>query len=62
MSDVLRTRVTETHTESEFFIQDTFRRRDPQIWRLQVSWKFGKVDSTLFKRKNTKSGNDMMEG
>jgi ferric enterobactin receptor len=62
MSDVLRTRVTETHTESEFFIQDSFRRRDPQIWKLQVSWKFGKVDSTLFKRKNTKSGNDMMEG
>jgi ferric enterobactin receptor len=62
MSDVLRTRVTKTHTESVYFIQDTFRRRDPQIWRLQVSWKFGKVDSTLFKRKNTKSGNEMMEG
>lgn len=62
MSDVLRTRVTKTHSESAYFIQDTYRRRDPQIWRLQVSWKFGKVDSTLFKRKNTKSGNDMMEG
>lgn len=62
MSDVLRSRVTKTHSESIYFIQDTYRRRDPQIWRLQVSWKFGKMDSSLFKRKNTKSGNEMMEG
>lgn len=62
MSDVLRSRVTRTHAESAFFIQDSFRRRDPQLWRLQLSWKFGKMDATLFKRKNMRSNSDSMEG
>ena len=62
ISDVLRTRITRTHSESEFFVQDTFRRRDPQLWRIQLSWKFGKLDASLFKRKNTKSNSESMEG
>jgi len=62
ISDVLRTRITRTYSESEFFVQDTFRRRDPQLWRIQLSWKFGKLDASLFKRKNTKSNSESMEG
>lgn len=62
VSDVLRTRVTETFSESEFFIQESWRRRDPQLWRVQVSWKFGKLDSSLFKRKNNRQNMDAMEG
>jgi outer membrane receptor protein involved in Fe transport len=62
-SDVFRTRVNYSHNETAYFVQDTFRRRDPQFWRLNVSWKFGKVDASLFKRKNMKSsGESGMEG
>ncbi len=61
-SDALRTRRQEVHTESEFFIQDVFRRRDPRLVRLNFNWRFGKVDANLFKRKNSKGGGDGMEG
>ncbi len=58
MNDVLRTRVSDVHSESPFFIQDVFRRRDPQILRLNFSWRFGKFDTSLFKRKNNKQQDD----
>jgi outer membrane receptor protein involved in Fe transport len=61
VQDVLRTRRQGTHTESEFFIQDTWRRRDPQVVRLNFSWRFGKFDQSLFRRKNTRSSNEGME-
>lgn len=60
--DIFRTRVNYTHSESVYFAQDTFKRRDPQMWRVNVIWKFGKLDATLFKRKNTRSSNESMEG
>jgi len=62
VQDVLRTRVQYTHSETDLFIQDTFKRRDWQLFRLNFSWKFGKVDSALFKRKNMKQGGEGMEG
>lgn len=52
MNDILRTRRTYSYSESQFFIQDAFRRRDPQVLRLNFSWRFGKSDPNLFKRKN----------
>lgn len=61
-SDALRTRRQQVHTESNFFTQEVFRRRDPQLVRLNFNWRFGKVDANLFKRKNTKGGGDGMEG
>ncbi|MFM7311028.1 MAG: outer membrane beta-barrel protein, partial [Flavobacteriales bacterium] len=62
MQDVLRTRVQYTHSETDLFTQDTFRRRDWQVLRVNLNWKFGKVDSSLFKRKNMKQGGEGMEG
>lgn len=62
MQDVLRTRVQYTHSETSLFIQDTFRRRDWQVVRIQFGWKFGKVDSSVFKRKNMKQDGGGMEG
>ncbi|MBL7941252.1 MAG: hypothetical protein JNM00_00700, partial [Flavobacteriales bacterium] len=41
-----------------YFIQDTFRRRDPQVWRFNLSWKFGKLDTSLFRRKNTRNNSE----
>jgi len=60
--DALRTRVNIIHSASPFFRQETFRRRDPQLVRLNVSWRFGKADSQLFRRKNMRQGGESMEG
>jgi len=62
MNDVFRTRRSNIHSESPFFIQDVFRRRDAQIMRLNFSWRFGKFDAALFKRKNLKGEQDSMQG
>ncbi len=58
MSDIFRTRVSDTYSESSAFYQNVFRRRDPQILRLNFSWRFGKFDASLFKRKNNNQQND----
>jgi hypothetical protein len=31
------------------------RRRDPRVVRLNFNWRFGKMDASLFKRKNNRS-------
>lgn len=54
MNDVFRTRVSDVHSESPYFIQDVVRRRDAQIVRLNFSWRFGKFDASLFKRKDNR--------
>jgi len=60
MNDVLRTRRSYVHSESPYFIQDVFRRRDPQMLRLNFNWRFGKFDPNLFKRKNMKGEREGM--
>jgi outer membrane receptor protein involved in Fe transport len=58
MNDIFRTRRSDIHSESSFLIQDAFRRRDPQVLRINFNWRFGKFDPALFKRKNTRSPGD----
>ncbi len=63
VNDIFKTRRNGTYTESAFFTQELYRYRDPQIFRLNFSYRFGKMDTSLFKRKNMKmnmQGNDMM--
>lgn len=63
IGDIFATRKMGTHTESALFIQDTRNIRNPQTVRLNFSYRFGKMDTSLFKRKNMKvnmQGNDMM--
>ena len=62
MNDVLHSRKYSVHSESEIFIQDEWRRRDPQVARLNFSYRFGKFDVNLFKRKNTRSETDDVQG
>ena len=66
MNDIFRTELYSVHSESAFMIQDTQRRRDPQVAKLNFSYRFGKFDASLFKRKNNKTdqggGMDMMGG
>nr|MCU0404331.1 outer membrane beta-barrel family protein [Chitinophagaceae bacterium] len=54
MNDIFRTRIYDATTSSDFFVQNLQRRRDPQVLRLQFNWRFGKMDASLFKRKNMK--------
>lgn len=61
MNDVLRTKVYGSFSESNYFTQTNSRRRDWQVLRLNFSYRFGKIDVSLFKRKNTKSGMDGMQ-
>ncbi len=65
MNDIFRTQLYKTYSESIYFNQLSSRRRDPQILRLNFSYRFGKFDTSLFKRKNTKAdmggGMDMMQ-
>lgn len=62
MNDVFKTRRSDIHSESPFFVQDVFRRRDAQILRLNFNWRFGKFDAALFKRKNTKGEGESIQG
>ena len=55
VSDVFKTRVNKTYSESQYFIQNVTRVRDQQFFRLNFSYRFGKFDVNLLKRKNTKS-------
>ena len=60
MSDVFATRRSYTHSESQYFVQDVYRQRDPQLLRLNFNWRFGKFDPNLFKRKNLKGEREGM--
>ena len=51
-SDIFRSRRQDQYTYSAYFTQEYDRLRDPQMVRLNVSWNFGKVDVSLFKRKD----------
>ena len=54
-SDIFRTRIQDQYSVSPYFIQDYSRINNPQMVRLNLSYRFGKMDMSLFKRQNTKS-------
>ncbi|MGN6604658.1 MAG: TonB-dependent receptor domain-containing protein [Ginsengibacter sp.] len=63
MNDIFDTRVTKVHSVSTSSkdissVQDIWRQRDPQQLRLNVSWRFGKTDFSLFKRKDMNQQGD----
>ncbi|MDB5196015.1 MAG: hypothetical protein JWP88_385 [Flaviaesturariibacter sp.] len=59
VNDIFRTKLSDIHTEQTNLIQDVTRRRDPQVFRLNFNYRFGKFDASLFKRKNTKAEGNM---
>ncbi|MDQ2721337.1 MAG: TonB-dependent receptor [Bacteroidota bacterium] len=66
MNDIFRTRVYKTHSESDlsktvYSVQNNERIRDPQIIRLNLNYRFGKFDVSLFKRKNLKAEQEGMQ-
>jgi outer membrane receptor protein involved in Fe transport len=54
VSDVFKTRVNKTYSESQYFTQNVTRIRDQQFFRLNFSYRFGKFDVNLLRRKNNK--------
>jgi len=58
VNDIFRTRIYDAHSENSYFVQDIWRRRDWQVFRLNFSYRFGKFDVSLFKRKNNRTGGD----
>jgi outer membrane receptor protein involved in Fe transport len=61
--DIFRTRVSDVYTMSPGqFNQEVYRKRDPQFFRLQFNYRFGKFDAALFKRKNLKGDMDSIQG
>lgn len=61
MQDIFRSRKSGSYSESIYFIQESWRRRDPQLVRLNFSYRFGKFDVSLFRRKNNRIEMDGME-
>jgi outer membrane receptor protein involved in Fe transport len=62
VQDIFRSRRTGSHSETEgLFVQDNWRRRDPQLARLNFSYRFGKFDVSLFRRKNTRVETEGMD-
>jgi len=51
-SDIFRSRRQDQYTFSTYFTQDYNRLRNPQMLRLNLSYNFGKIDVSLFRRKN----------
>ncbi|MEO6818329.1 MAG: TonB-dependent receptor [Ginsengibacter sp.] len=67
MNDIFATKVyrvhsTSTFSKSVYTIQDNERRRDAQVLRLNLNWRFGNADFSLFKRKNMKAEQESMQG
>jgi len=61
MNDLFRTRLYSTFSESPYFTQEFSRRRDWQVLRVNFSYRFGKFDVSLFKRRNNGSGMEGMQ-
>lgn len=57
-NDIFRSRIQDQYTYSTYFTQDYSRIKDPQMVRLNWSYNFGKVDASLFKRKNANVQSD----
>jgi len=58
VNDIFRTKKYSYYSESTYFTQTSTRRRDAQVFRLNFNYRFGKVDVSLFKRKNMRGGID----
>lgn len=55
ISDIFKTRRMNQYSYSEYFVQNYNRLRDPQMFRINFAYRFGKIDMSLFKRKNMNS-------
>lgn len=50
LSDVFNTKRMGTHYQTPFYIQDMSRRREQRFFRFSVTYIFGKMDASIFKK------------
>ena len=62
ISDIFKTRLQSQYSSSTYFTQEYTSLRDPQMVRLNLSYRFGKIDASLFKRKSMKGEQNATEG
>ena len=55
MTDIFRTRWSDQFSQSAYFQQEYDRLKDPQLVRVVFTYRFGKMDLNLFKRKDMNS-------
>lgn len=58
VDDVFKTRVNGNFAQSAFFVQEVIRTRDQRFFKLNFTYRFGKFDSSLFRRKNNRNNID----
>lgn len=56
VNDVFNTRRFGTFYESTVMNQDISRRRETRFVRLSITWRFGEMDASLFRKRNTRRG------
>ncbi len=56
VSDIFRTRKQDQYSYSDYFVQNYYRLNNPQLVRINFSYRFGKMDVGLFKRTKQSSG------
>jgi len=62
VSDIFRTRVNDQYAESVYYLQYSHRLSDVPMFRLNFALRFGQMDMSLFKRKNTKGEQEGAQG
>ncbi len=62
LSDVFNTRRMGTHYETPYYNQDLSRRRESRYFRFTVTYLFGKMDASIFKRGKQMKGMGGQEG
>ena len=56
LSDAFNTRIMGTHYETPYYMQDLSRRRETRYVRFTVTYLFGKMDASIFKRAKQMKG------
>lgn len=62
VSDIFRSRITDQYSYSAYFTQNYTRLRNPQMFKLNFAYRFGKIDASIFKRKSSGGSQGMMDG
>jgi ferric enterobactin receptor len=62
VNDIFRTRKYDQYSESDFYVQNSYRLNDAPMLRLNFAFRFGQMDMSLFKRKNTKGEAEGTQG
>lgn len=58
INDIFASNYNKSYSVTPYMIQNTSRLRNPQVVRFTLSYRFGQIDKSLFKRKVQPSNND----